>query len=938
MGMSAIKLIKVTVSVSLLLWAFFAYAQTDASGDPENHPRIYTGEVTAKDLSRSLKNVSWKAEIIAKKQERIDAYIARCQDDPNWLVSRLQMNWKTKHDKVYLRGGDFSHSAGEAPVPTVRYSGTRDWATNYAKPALEDVLPYFDDERGMYLQHRETKELEWVHPSQSGHIIEGINRQIMAIVEDAAFLYWYTGDEQYAEFALPVYDTYMKGMYYRDAPIDLDSTKQQWVSGLATFEVIHEKIVISLSLIHDFMYHYLKNNGHDLDLSAVVFQKWGDQLIKNGIPDNNWNFFQARFLTFIALTLDSNANYENGKGQEYYLDHTFETSTDRQIALKEAVLNYDQKTGIWAESASYSMHVTETLLKILTLLDNATHANELKNFPIVEKATLASFQYLFPNGDIVAFGDSRHQPLPDKTFEYLIANYRKYGFSEKEKEITALYKSLSAPEKRGKGLFELFFYVDELLETAPQATGDLIANLTSPTFYAPNVSWFVQRMGTGDDALMVSTTGAMGNHAHANGVSIELFANGQVLLPDMSKGPSYWHEDHRQFYARYPAHNTVVVDGLSDSRAMRVSQPFSLDHHFPATEERSIFEHVAFSKVSFVEPATLANQQRLSAIIKTPTGKGYVLDVFRSERPNSQSQMHDYFLHGLGQSLQFYQGGSQLQLSDTDQLKQEGFLSAYNYFSAEKSVTTDKSIQGLFTLQNAGDPDSHLKVWINGHQNRDYFSVLGPKSNALSKSNAPKSMLGQKIPALVVRQHEEAWSHPFVAVFNPYLDGENQVVDEVRFTKAKVNTTAQLLEVKHAGTRTTDHVVVTSSQNDAVTEEEFYLKGLFSITRETAGHLDFIFAAGVTRYSRDGWELLSIRTPVTLSMEQVAGGFEIQNDEAVRIGIPLDHNPGIMEVYAKGKLVATRKGMKNRNNPERIDYLLEKPYQKVIIRKGNRGE
>ncbi|RED94632.1 heparinase II/III domain-containing protein [Marinoscillum furvescens] len=933
--MSAIKLIKVTVSVSLLLWAFFAYAQTDASGDPENHPRIYTGGVTAKDYSRSLKNVSWKAEIIAKKQERIDAYIARCQDDPNWLVSRLQMNWKTKHDKVYLRGGDFSHSAGEAPVPTVRFSGTRDWATAYSRPPLEDVQPYVDDERGMYLQHRETGQMEWIHPSKSGYIIEGINRHIMAIVEDAAFLYWYTGKKKYAEFAMPVYDTYMKGMYYRDAPVDLDSTKQQWVSGLATFEVIHEKIVISLSLIHDFMYHYLKDNGHDLDLSAAVFQKWGDQIIKNGIPDNNWNFFQARFLTFIALTLDSNQYYDNGKGQEYYLKHTFEVSTDRQIALKEAILNYDQQTGIWAESASYSMHVTETLLKILTLLDQATHANELQNFPIVEKATLASFQYLFPNGDIVAFGDSRHQPLPDNTFEYLIANYRKYGFSEKEKTITALYKSLSAPEQRGKGLFELFFYVDELMETAPQATGELIARVTSPTFYAPNVSWFVQRMGTGDEALMVSTAGAKGNHAHANGVSIELFANGQVLMPDMSKGPSYWHEDHRQYYARYPAHNTVVVDGISDSRAMRVNQPFTLDHHFPASGERSVFDQITFSKVSFVEPASQANQQRLTAIVNTPIGNGYVLDIFRSERPGAQSEHHDYFLHGLGQSLQLYQGNRQIVMSESGELSREGFLPAYAYFSNEKSTAADASVQALFTLQGNEAPDSHLKVWINGQQNRDYFSVLGPKSNALNKTKAPKAMIGQQIPALVIRQQAEAWSKPFVTVFNPYFEGENQVIADVTFTQAKSNLTAQMLEVKHDNQNTVDQIVATTGPNDMVKEEDFYQKGLLSITRETEEELDFIFAAGIAQYARDGWELLSIRKPVTLSIARVAEGYEIQNDEAVRIGVPLDQNPGVMEVYADGKLVATRQGMRNRNNPNRIDYLLEKPFQKVIIRKSN---
>lgn len=916
-----------------LLLATELYPQSYDSGSKENHPRIYVNQVMSIDFVKSLKKVKWKSAIIAKKQERVDQYIKYCKSDPEWLVSRLQMNWNTKHDKVFLRGGDFSHSEGEAPVPTVRFSGTRDWATDYMRPSLEEIEPYFDDERGMYLRHRKTKEMEWVHPSEAGHIIEGINRNVMAVVEDAAFLYWYTGEEKYAALALPVYDTYMKGMYYRETPVDLDSSKQQWVSGLATFEVIHEQIVISLSLISDFMYDYLEQNGHDRDISVAVFQKWGDQIIKNGIPDNNWNFFQARFLTFIALALDNDEYYTNGKGQQYYLDHTFEISTDRQIALKEAVLTYDQQTGIWPESASYSMHVTETLLKILTVLDNATNDNELENFPVVEKATLATFQYLFPNGRIVAFGDSGHKPLPSASFEYLIANYRKYGKSEKEKDITALYKSLLDTENRGRGLFELFFYVDELVETNNADSGGHIANLTSPTFYAPNVSWFMQRAGSGTDAIAVSTFGAFGNHAHANGIGIELYANNNILAPDMGKGPSYWHEDHRQYYARYPAHNTVVVDGISDSRAMRVSQPFSLDNHFPESEDRNnVFNQVTFSKVSFVEPTTLANQQRLTAIIKGKSGKGYVLDVFRSERPDAENQMHDYFFHSLGQSLSFYSENNELlPLSPSAKLNRKGFLPAYDYFTDEKSLSTARDLKAIFTLESAGNPNSLMKVWLKGGVNREYFSVKGPKSNALDKATAPVEMLDEKVPALVVRRNGEAWQDPFVAIFNSFFEGENQVISNVGFSDNMNNKSAQILQVTHEDKETIDHLVVTTSQNDIVEAEDFYQKGLLSITRKTGNELDFIFSAGVTRYSKKGWEILSLREPVTLSIERIERGFEIQNNEAVLIGVPKTLNPEYIEIYADGKLLGTRKGVKNRNDPDRIDFRLEQAFQKAII-------
>jgi len=67
---------------------------------------------------------------------------------------------------------DFSHGEGVSPVPTVRFSGSRDWATDYLQPALEDITPYMDDECGLYLQNgvKEGKPWEWVYPPENDSI------------------------------------------------------------------------------------------------------------------------------------------------------------------------------------------------------------------------------------------------------------------------------------------------------------------------------------------------------------------------------------------------------------------------------------------------------------------------------------------------------------------------------------------------------------------------------------------------------------------------------------------------------------------------------------------------------------------------------------------------------------------------------------------------
>jgi len=920
--------------IGILLWVVApAFAQLQSMADPENHPRIYGNNALRNDFIQAVNASEWKTEIVAKKKATIDQYVNRCLADPDWLRSRLQMNWKTKHSKVYLHGGDFSHSEGEAPVPTVRFSGSRDWATNYRSPALEDIQPYFDDERGMYLQNKSTRKMEWVHPAETGHIIEGINNKIMSIAQDAAFLYWYTGDVKYANFAAPIFDTYMKGMYYREAPIDLDNSNQQHISGLATFEVIHEQVVVSLALCYDFLYNYFAERDYDLAVPVAVFQRWGDQIIKNGVPDNNWNFFQARFLTYIALALDDNRYYENGKGQQYYLKNTFEVSSDRQIALKEAIRNYDYESGIWPECASYSMHVTETLLNILTLLDNATNANEFENFPIVEKATLASFQYLFPNGDIVAFGDSRHSSLPSESFEYLIANYRKYGKTEKEQQITALFKSLSGSVKRGSGLFELFFYVDDFVETAEISREEAIVNHTSPTFYAPNVSWFVQRMGTGKNATMVSTVGAMGNHAHANGIAIEIFADNMVLAPEMGKGPSYWHPDHRNYYSRYPAHNTVVVNGISDSEAMRVYHPFKMENHFPESgQTNNVFKEVTFLNASFVEPQTLANQQRITAIVSGTAGQPYILDVFRSVKTGAEKQKHEYFYHNLGQSLTFLdENDAPIPLSATNQLKGKGDIKAYDYFTDERSFSSAENVKAVFALESNNNPTRFMKVWLKGEAQRQYFAVKGPKSNALNKKTVPAEIYDNSVPALVVRENSEAWSKPFVAVFNPYVDGADSGISGVNYPTFAKNTSARAIQVTHSNKRTIDYIVVSASENDVVNEADFYMKGLLCVKRSTDEALDFIFAAGITRYNAGGWELRALGEPANISVKKCERGYEIQNTKAALVGIPKKLNPDYVEIYENDKLVEKRHGNINRNDAEKMDFKFEKAVEKAIV-------
>lgn len=55
--------------------------------------------------------------------------------------------------------------------------------------------------------------------------------------------------------------------------------------------------------------------------------------MQNGVPHNNWNLLQARFINDGRLVLEDNKEYADGKGREYYIDYVMNRSSIRQWSL-----------------------------------------------------------------------------------------------------------------------------------------------------------------------------------------------------------------------------------------------------------------------------------------------------------------------------------------------------------------------------------------------------------------------------------------------------------------------------------------------------------------------------------------------------------------------------------------------------------------------------
>jgi len=877
-------------------------------GQESQHPRIYISDSKKTAFEQKLETSEWAKQSFDSLKARVEPYVNRHQTDPDWIVSRLQMYWDTHYERVYVNGGFFSHGTGKAPVPTVKFMGARDWETDYAMPSIEETQPYMDS-KGMYLQNmkKEGHPWEWVHPSKTGRIIGPMNDRIMELASNAAFLYWFTGEKKYAVFARDIFMTYIKGMYYRREPFTLEDHANGQLMGLATFEVILDHIIVDLSLCYDFLYDYLKTQKEDKAMIETVLKRFADQQIMYGVPDNNWNIFQARHIAYLALALDNDSQYEDKKGKQYYLNEIFNHTTIRQVALKEAMDLFDKETATWLESATYSMSVCNDMMDIISLIDNAENNHLLDTFPIMKRAVPATVQYLFPNGRVTAFGDAKYVPLRTGPFEMLIALYRKYGDKENEKKLTQILQRMinDGDYNRGdnKNIFSLFFYVDQLGKVNDQEA--TYNHFLTNSFFIPGVSWFIQRNGFDkENGLAVSQTGAFGNHAHANGISVEMYGKGLMFAPESSYGVSYSSKDNQEYYARFPAHNTVVVDGKSDYGMMRSYYPFRLMSYYPATGDTSrLFGDITFSRVELTEPKTNAEQERLTGTIRTGEKTGYIVDIFRSKRKDGKDLKHEYIFHGIGQSLDVMNtGGQPLALQPVGELSSDkGDLSGYNYFDKKQGVAYDNDFTARFNIDTGGQESIKTGVWMQGYPERTVFSVMSPSSHAFVKGSVPDELLDAPLPTLIVRQSGEAWTRPFVAVYEPYTVSEKSSIQSVDYFGKSPGFNGIAVSSKSGRN---DYIFNCTEESALQSVRDMQFHGIYGIISEMNGNPVMLFLGEGIKISKGKWEITTTdsKTQACLIFSTPVFG-ELKTTGNILLTVPFTSGQTVFVTDANGKII-----------------------------------
>jgi len=825
-----------------------------------------------------VKENAWARDVVDKLRQRTQEFV----DSGNgWLADRLQMHWDTHATKTFVKGNFYSHCGGDsAAAPTIRMSGARSHATDYARPNLRELPPRADDPRGMHLRNNKLpgKPYEWAAISQTGNIIQSINNEIMNIARDAAFLWHLEGDENMGRMAAEVFDTFVTGIYYKDGVYDLNNGHIGTLVGFASFEVIHEDVLNPTVEIYDFLRPYLKEHYPDkIAVYDAALKKWADIIIDHGVPHNNWNLMQARSILKVGQVLGPDSGYADGKGHDYYVDYVLNKSSIRQWSLKElAAAGYDAETGIWAECPGYSQVVINDYTDLVDIFRRDFNIDLLAEIPVIGKAAEALPQYLFPDRMIASFGDTHPGGINPEVYKRLIRNARQFGKPEDERKYTALYLLVGGksddPTDMKPRVAVSTFYSDSPLILNQEYTAANIDDAVTPTFHAPNASWVAIRSGMDrDNSLMAVVNGSEGNHMHANGISLELYGKGLRMAPDGGIGLTlYSGDDYLEYYSQFPAHNTVCVDGISSYPVMKSNHPLHPTAIFPPAGKKTGYSPISYTDIAFLEPETRSDQRRLVGIVKTGDNSGYYIDIFRSRRQDGADKTHDYFYHNLGQTMTLTAAdGSDLSLQPTEELAFAGaHLYAYSYIFDKHSAITDSDIMADFSIDGEAGAGRGMRMWMKGSGERTVFRALSPMTEGLSRlKDMPYNIKEQPTLTFVARQRGEAWVRPFAAVFEPYSAAAAPRIKSVEYPDAGKDTGMKVIL-----TDGQEHLIMSSDDASRMSSMPgMSAKAIFAVVTPSSALL------GSGTYLKSGDIEIKTKTPGDVLVELTPEGVKVRS-------------------------------------------------------------
>ncbi|MFT7586434.1 MAG: hypothetical protein ACI9EW_002871 [Cellvibrionaceae bacterium] len=474
----------------------------------------------------------------------------------------------------------------------------------------------------------------------------------------------------------------------------------------------------------------------------------------------------------------------------------------------DSSLNYQLDKSVTADGMWYegSMHYQFYVLRALQPLMEATHHAGFNVYDNPQYKGLFDFMvtYADPGLDMPTLNDGRVVNLTE---------------SDRVTYYELAYQRLRDPryvpileESRRTDLNALLYGVGELGDSAfPEWKTELYADSDLA----------VLRSGTADDGIQATLNhmGYQGGHSHADQLSFVLYGAGTELSPDTGS-IKYRLPEQEGYFKTTLAHNTLVVDGISQERA--------------AGGELTKFVSNGAAQMAQVQSADLYDGVALQRTVLL--NDDYLIDLYRATSEDVHT--YDWVYRNRGNFSTTSEGFEPVaEVAGTD---------GYAYLTGAQSAELDSDLQADWRVTS----DKYVRVTLLGEPGTTVVTARGPIA-----ARTGDEIAGQPIP-MVISRRQEITSTQFASIIQPYSNsaastGSGRAELLTPIDVAIDSETARALEIERDGG--TD-LLILDEQFNTKQVDGLQFTGTWSWLSRVDGNLHWAFTNG-TELVGDGWRL-----------------------------------------------------------------------------------
>jgi len=646
--------------------------------------------------------------------------------------------------------------------------------------------------------------------------------EMLNTAAESAILYYLTDNADYAQMAADILSNYTDKL----ALIDTVNIRKSnffgdwWLESRTTYPRI--------PIIYDFVYNFVNNvNNTVYDLPTHSRKKFNNTAAQAAVkklaandmksivaPKCNHSVLAGNGVLLNILMIDNDVIRESFF-KRYYNDPSNKLLFD---SFTWTLANFSTQD-IWPETISYGKMSQEIVLQAMNIIDRVKPELNIvnKNLRVLD----GSYKYAdfyFPSGASIRYGDSHRAVDRIAIYQRILAIATRKNLTDyitKAKQVLKYEYSLIGGYKPIVKTETLEWYspLDLLWGVNIANSITAVPEPIHTTVRIEHAGLVVQRNNNTTDSinygLMYTTGGATYVHAHATGIEMELYGNGNVLGVNNGTG-DYTPAIHTDYEINYAAGNTVVVNGSAKRGPADtwydVMKKVTLDASEPAPDDVAVSKDFSFSTQSLNDTYNDCLQQRTVGLIRNSDKSGYYLDVFRSTS-NGTNNYHDYLYHNIGDTVNLkFANNVAVPLSSSARYTTDitGSVSGWKYFSSViSSNATTNGVNGLFSLNAL---NKYMNVFIPSGVSREYSTAVAPPTYE-AESNYYK----KNTHVMTIRQYGEAWDRPFICAFEPSIGATPTVKSVEQLMNGTKVVGAKVISIVN-GVTITDWVI---SQEDA---------------------------------------------------------------------------------------------------------------------------